>query len=159
MIGLVWQAHHRAGPLARDAVNRTGSPYVHRRRPPIARAFHRQCATSDPVRYARNKAVLEAAPELGLGSPTVAWLDAALRLMKRFAAPGYAGLIRQPILLVAAGRDEVVSTPAIQTFGMNLLAGRHYFGRQQARDPAGTGSLSRAVFGGLRRLRAGMPRH
>ena len=24
-----------------------------------------------------------------------------------------------------AGRDEVVSTPAIETFGMNLLAGRH----------------------------------
>jgi lysophospholipase len=45
--------------------------------------------------------------------------------MKRFAAPGYAGHIRQPILLVAAGRDEVVSTPAIETFGMNLLAGRH----------------------------------
>jgi lysophospholipase len=81
--------------------------------------------TSDPVRYARNAAVLEEAPELGIGSPTVAWVDAALRLMKRFAAPGYAGFIRQPILLVAAGRDEVVSTPASETFGMNLLAGRH----------------------------------
>ena len=81
--------------------------------------------TSDPVRYARNMAVLEEAPELGIGAPTVAWADAALRLMKRFAVPGYAGHIRQPILLVAAGRDEVVSTPAIETFGMHLLAGRH----------------------------------
>jgi lysophospholipase len=81
--------------------------------------------TSDPVRYARNATVLEEAPELGIGAPTVAWVDAALRLMKRFAAPGYAADIRQPILLVAAGRDEVVSTPAIETFGMNLLAGRH----------------------------------
>lgn len=27
--------------------------------------------------------------------------------------------------MVAVGRDEVVSTPAIETFGMNLLAGRH----------------------------------
>jgi lysophospholipase len=81
--------------------------------------------TSDPVRYARNAAVLEEAPELGIGAPTVAWADAALRLMKQFAAPGYAGHIRQPILLVAAGRDEVVSTPAIESFGMHLLAGRH----------------------------------
>ena len=43
--------------------------------------------TSDPVRYARNMAVLEEAPELGIGAPTVAWADAALRLMKHFAAP------------------------------------------------------------------------
>src|SRR5262249_898176 len=33
--------------------------------------------------------------------------------------------IRQPILMVAAGRDDVVSTPAIEVFGRNLLAGRH----------------------------------
>ena len=81
--------------------------------------------TSDPVRFARNAAVLEDEPELGLGPPTIAWADSALRLMKQFAEPAYAGQLRQPILLVAAGRDEVVSTPAIETFGSNLLAGRH----------------------------------
>ncbi len=81
--------------------------------------------TSDPVRYARNAAVLEEEPALGLGAPTIAWVDGAMRLMKRFAEPGYAGHIRQPILMVAAGRDEIVSTPATETFGMNLLAGRH----------------------------------
>jgi lysophospholipase len=81
--------------------------------------------TSDPVRFARNAAVLEEEPALGLAAPTVAWADGAMRVMKRFAAPGYAGVIRQPILLVAAGRDEIVSTPAIEDFGMNLLAGRH----------------------------------
>ena len=57
--------------------------------------------------------------------PTVAWADAALRMMKRFGDPNYAGRIRQPILLVAVGRDEVVSTPAIEAFGSHLLAGRH----------------------------------
>src|SRR5450631_1006620 len=81
--------------------------------------------TSDPVRYARNMAVLEEAPELGIGAPTIAWADAALRLMKQFAEPSYASAIRQPILLVAAGRDEVVSTSAIENFVINLLAGRH----------------------------------
>jgi lysophospholipase len=81
--------------------------------------------TSDPVRFARNAAVLEEEPALGLGAPTVAWVDAAMRLMKRFTVPGYAGVVRQPILMVAAGRDEIVSTPAIEEFGMNLLAGRH----------------------------------
>ncbi len=81
--------------------------------------------TSDPVRFARNAAVLEEEPALGLGSPTIGWADAALHQMRDFAAPGYAGTIRQPMLMVAAGRDEVVSTPAIEQFGQNLLAGRH----------------------------------
>jgi len=81
--------------------------------------------TSDPVRFARNAAVLEEAPNLGLGAPTVAWVDAALGLMKQFAAAGYPSSIRQPILMVAAGRDEIISTPAIETFGMHLLAGSH----------------------------------
>jgi lysophospholipase len=81
--------------------------------------------TSDPVRFARNAAVLEEEPALGLGAPTITWVDAAMRVMKPFAAPGYAGHIRQPILMVAAGRDEIVSTSAIEDFGMNLLAGRH----------------------------------
>ena len=81
--------------------------------------------TSDPVRFARNVAVLEEEPALGIGAPTIAWADSALRLMKQFEAPSYPAHIRQPMLLVAAGHDEVVSTPAIENFGMYLLAGRH----------------------------------
>jgi|SRR6185437_490812 len=81
--------------------------------------------TSDPVRYARNAAVLETEPELGLGAPTVAWADSALQVMKQLQEPDYAGHLRQPLLLVAAGRDQVVSTAAIENFGLKLLAGRH----------------------------------
>jgi lysophospholipase len=88
-------------------------------------AFLGNRLTSDPVRFARNAAVLEAEPDLGLGAPTFAWADSALRQMKQFADPGYAVQIRQPLLLVAAGRDEIVSTPAIENFGMSMLAGRH----------------------------------
>jgi lysophospholipase len=116
-----------AGPLARIMRRMgRGSAYVPTGdgKPIGTEDFIGNVLTSDPVRYARNMAVLEEAPELGIGAPTVAWADAALRLMKRFAAPGYAAHIRQAMLLVAAGRDEVVSTPAIETFGMNLLAGR-----------------------------------
>src|SRR5581483_11904715 len=81
--------------------------------------------TSDPVRFARTAAVLEAEPALGLGAPTVAWIDAAMREMRKFAVPSYPAAIRQPILMVAAGNDEVVSTPAIETFASHLLAGAH----------------------------------
>jgi lysophospholipase len=89
------------------------------------RPFIGNLLTSDPVRYARNAAVLEEGPALGLSAPTIAWVDAAIRQMKLFTDPSYAAPIRQPMLLVAAGRDEVVSTAAIEAFGINLMAGRH----------------------------------
>jgi lysophospholipase len=88
-------------------------------------AFINNNATSDPVRHARTKAVLESAPELGIGSPTVAWVDAAYRAMADFAVPGFAAKVRQPLMLVAAGRDQVVSTAAIEDIATRLRAGSH----------------------------------
>jgi lysophospholipase len=82
-------------------------------------------ATSDPVRHARTKAVLDAAPDLGLGSPTVAWVDAAYRAMNGFADPNYPSKVRQPLMLIAAGRDQVVSTAAIEDIAIRLRAGSH----------------------------------
>ena len=117
-----------AGPFARimRMIGR-GSAYVPTGSdaPSGSENFIGNVLTSDPVRFARNAAVLQEAPELGLGAPTIAWADAALRLMTKFAEPSYAARIRQPMLLVAAGYDEVVSTSAIEAFGMKLLAGRH----------------------------------
>jgi lysophospholipase len=116
-----------AGPLLRTArlLGRGGAYVPTREGVSGEQEFIGNVLTSDPVRFARNAAVLDEAPELGLGPPTIAWADGAVRLMKKFADPAYAGHIRQPLLMVAAGRDEVVSTPAIETFGLNLLAGRH----------------------------------
>jgi lysophospholipase len=81
--------------------------------------------TSDPVRYARNAAVLEEDPTLGLGSPTVAWADTAFRAMHTFRAMDYPSQIRQPILMLAASNDAVVSTSAIEEFAYHLRAGSH----------------------------------
>jgi lysophospholipase len=117
-----------AGPLARFMrYMGRGGAYVPTGDASVAgtEGFLGNVLTSDPVRYARNAAILEEEPALGLGAPTVAWVDAALRQMGVFAELSYSASIRQPILMVAAGRDEVVSTPAIETFGQNLLAGRH----------------------------------
>ena len=81
--------------------------------------------TSDPVRYARSAAIIEADPSLAIGSPTVAWIDSAFKAMAEFADPAYAGRLRQPLLLVAAGQDQIVSTPAIGAFAVRLRAGAH----------------------------------
>jgi lysophospholipase len=79
--------------------------------------------TSDPRRYARNAAILEADPTLGIASPTVAWLDAAFVTMGEFRSPEFAGAIRQPVLMLAAGGDAVVSAPAIAAFARYMPAG------------------------------------
>ncbi len=113
----------------------------------IQRPFKGNLLSSDPVRYARNVAVVEAEPALAIGSPTVAWCDAAFRVMAdlsepgypgrvawcdaafremaELSEPGYPGRIRQPILIIAAGLDAIVSTPAIAEFAVRLRAGSH----------------------------------
>ena len=91
----------------------------------MQRPFKGNPLSSDPVRYARNVAVIEAEPALAIGSPTVAWCDAAFREMAELSEPGYPGRIRQPILIIAAGLDAIVSTPAIAEFAVRLRAGSH----------------------------------
>ena len=89
------------------------------------RPFIGNFLTSDPVRYARNVAVLESEPSLAIAWPSVAWTDAAFRVMREIAEPGYPGRVRQPILIIAAGQDSIVSTPAIDDFSVRLRAGSH----------------------------------
>lgn len=93
--------------------------------PVAASAFIGNRATSDPVRHARTKAVLEAEPALGVGSPTVSWANAAYRAIDGFAEPAFTAKVRQPLMLIASGRDEVVSTAAIEDFAVRLRAGSH----------------------------------
>ncbi|RAI43737.1 alpha/beta hydrolase [Rhodoplanes roseus] len=81
--------------------------------------------TSDPIRHARTAAVIEAEPALAVAAPTVAWADAAYRTMAAMQRPHYAARLRQPMLLVAGGRDEIVSAEAIERFGTHLRAGSH----------------------------------
>jgi lysophospholipase len=89
------------------------------------RSFINNPLTSDPVRYARNAAILEEDPTLGIASPTVAWADTAFRAMNTFRRTYYPSQIRQPILMLAASNDEVVSTSAIEEFAYHLRAGSH----------------------------------
>jgi len=81
--------------------------------------------TSDPVRYARNVSIVEQDPAIGIGPPTVAWLDAAFATVVAFRAADYPSQIDQPVLMVAAGGDSVVSAAAIKEFAMRLPAAAH----------------------------------
>ncbi|MEQ1715450.1 MAG: alpha/beta hydrolase [Hyphomicrobium sp.] len=79
--------------------------------------------TSDFVRWSRNKAILEAAPELALGSPTVGWLKSALRSCRLLQRPDYPKYVAVPLLMFAAGADKIVSSRAIEDFAVELKIG------------------------------------
>lgn len=81
--------------------------------------------TSDPVRYIRNAAILEEDPTLGIAAPTIAWADTAFRTMHGFRAVDFPARVHQPVLMLAAGNDTVVSTPAIEELAYHLRAGSH----------------------------------
>jgi len=80
--------------------------------------------TSDPVRYARTSRVVETDPELGLGWPTIGWVHAAFRLMRRFEDPDFPRRTLTPILVVASGADRLIDTRATERFASRLRAGR-----------------------------------
>jgi lysophospholipase len=87
--------------------------------------FEGNLLTSDPARYARTTAIVEAHPALALRSPTIAWLDAAYAVMDAFASPGYAARLRHPVVLVSAGADGIVSTLATEQFATQMRTGSH----------------------------------
>ena len=89
----------------------------------LTRPFEGNALTSDPVRYAVAGQAAVTAPRIAIGGPTVGWLDAAFRLMRAFEDGDYAAAIRVPALIVAAGNDTVVSTPAIERFARQMKAG------------------------------------
>lgn len=81
--------------------------------------------TSDPERFARTEAVLQAESDLRLGPPTFAWLNAACRSMAMIDNADYPAAIKVPLLIFGAGSDSVVSTQAIEEFASRLKAGSH----------------------------------
>src|SRR5947209_5711555 len=81
--------------------------------------------TSDPVRFERLARILKAAPQLGLGGPTVGWLNAAFRLMNEFADAEYPRRTFTPTLVLGAAEDRVVSTRAVERFATRLKVGRY----------------------------------
>jgi lysophospholipase len=89
----------------------------------LERRFEGNPLTTDALRFARNAGIIREAPDLVIGDPTIGWVNAAFRLMKRFEAPEYARAIRTPFLSVACGRESIVSNPAIERFVQNLNNG------------------------------------
>jgi lysophospholipase len=82
--------------------------------------FENNRLTSDPVRYQRFHDVLNRAPELALGSPTIGWIAAAMKSMAEIDNLAFTNGIKVPVLIVASGNDSIVSLAATEIFTSRL---------------------------------------
>lgn len=82
--------------------------------------FHGNVLTTDEARYERSVALLTAAPELGIGAPTISWVAAAFRMMGEMADPEFGLRVQVPLLYILAGGDRVVDTPAAEALASRL---------------------------------------
>ncbi|TPJ44201.1 alpha/beta hydrolase [Mesorhizobium sp. B2-5-13] len=92
-------------------------------RPRQTLPFEVNKVTSDPQRYRRNTRIYEEYPQLALGGPTVRWLQAAAKASEAISDPDFMARIQVPLLIIAAGADQVVSTKAVEAYARNLRLG------------------------------------
>ena len=79
--------------------------------------------TTDHMRYERNLELRRLHPDLALAGPTATWIHASFRAIEQVQDPDFLARVNIPTLIVAAGADEVVSTPAIEHLTLRLRAG------------------------------------
>ena len=94
-------------------------------KPPSEASFPGNPLTGDLIRYMRSVDVVRARPELEIAAPTIRWAASAFGAMAEAARDDFPARIRVPLLMLAAARDEVVSTAAIEQLGLRMRTGRH----------------------------------
>jgi lysophospholipase len=92
-------------------------------RPKETAPFATNKVTSDPERYRRNTQIYEAYPRLALGGPTIRWLQAAAKASETVSDPDFMAKVQVPLLVIAAGADQVVSTKAVEAYARHLRLG------------------------------------
>lgn len=91
---------------------------------PFANNFETNILTHDRARYARNRGLLDAEPELALGGPTWAWLNFALRATAYLARPDRLRGITIPVTILQAEDDRLVVNAAQDAAARHLPQGK-----------------------------------
>lgn len=92
---------------------------------PTERRFPGNPLTSDLRRYMVTVDTWRERPDLIVEKPTVRWVGAAMHAMAEAARDSFPTSIRVPVLMLAAARDEVVSTGWTEQLGLRMRTGRH----------------------------------
>lgn len=92
---------------------------------PNEKLFANNPLTSDLGRYMRMVETYRQHPEITIGKPTFRWAAAAMHAMARAAQDKFPLAIKVPVLMLAAARDNVVSTAWTEQLGLRMRTGRH----------------------------------
>jgi lysophospholipase len=92
---------------------------------PYIDPFETNVLTSDRLRYDRARDVVLAQPKLSIGAPTLGWVTAASSSISQINSFEFMENVKVPVLIVAAGNDQVVSTAAIERFASQIKNCRH----------------------------------
>lgn len=76
------------------------------------RGFEGNPLTSDPVRFARIHAQIDANPDVALGGPSYEWFYSALRSLRLVNRRAYLANITVPVLILSAEHERIVSNAA-----------------------------------------------
>jgi lysophospholipase len=89
------------------------------------RPFPGNPVTSDPNRYQRSVDVVDADPSVGIGAPTLGWLNAAMHASLKMAEPEFSSAVPMPVLMVLAGAETIVSNHAAENLSRRLKTTAH----------------------------------
>jgi lysophospholipase len=92
---------------------------------PSEKGFPGNPLTSDLRRYMITVDTWRERPDLIVGKPTFRWAAAAKHAMADASKDAFPAAIKVPVLMLAAARDEVVSTPWTEQLGLRMRTGRH----------------------------------
>lgn len=92
---------------------------------PDERGFARNPLTSDLRRYMVTVDTWRERPDLIVAKPTLRWAGAAMHAMADAARDAFPASIRVPLFMLAAARDEVVSSSHTEQLGLRMRTGHH----------------------------------
>jgi lysophospholipase len=113
-----------ARALVYSGLGRLFLPFAGGAKSAMSGPFEGNILTSDESRYARNAAIIEAAPEVAIGAPTIGWTNAAFRIIRRFKKPEFPRRLLTPVLILAGGADRLADSAATEEFASRLKAGK-----------------------------------
>ena len=91
-------------------------------RPLFLSTFDGNVLTSDLHRFERTAALLRAEPRLGIGLPTLGWMNAAFDSMSALQQERFTERFTTPTLFIMPGADRVVDLRAAERLAANLRA-------------------------------------
>lgn len=86
----------------------------------MEKPFEGNPLTRDPTRYQRSQIRLRECQHLALGDATVGWVDAALHALRTMQRDDFGDANRTPILMLLAGADTIVDTPAAEELAQRM---------------------------------------